>query len=119
MQPRFGNTYEIALYKRIENSLEYEEKPIVFKCKIASNKDMRSYQILNGLFNENSTLSLMTQDSVNIEPNDKVIFLGEVKIVTSVGVFLNKNRMLSQSVFDDEHILANSPKGITLQWHIQ
>ena len=111
----FAHFFEIKIYHRIENSIEYEETPEIIKVKIASNKDIRYYQVLNGLFDENSNVAFQTQDEVNIKPNDKVYFMNEYKIVTSTGIFLNRNRNLANYIFDDEYILEQAPKGFSIQ----
>ena len=116
MQPRFSHFFEVKVYHRLENTSEYEEIPEIIKVKIASNKDLRSYQVLNGLFGENSTITFFTQDDIEkIKPNDRVLFMSEYKIVSNTGVFLNKNRNLANYIFDDDYIIQNSPKGFSIQ----
>ncbi len=115
-QPMFAHNDKAVLIKRVKNSSTYEDKPYEFKCRIATKKEVRSYQILNGLYDENVSISLFTQDTLPVEiaPNDKVIFKGQVKIVASTGVYLDKTRNLAQDLFDDDYIIENAPKGIML-----
>ena len=115
-QPRFGHFFEVIVYHRIENTIEFEAEAHKIKCRVASNKEKRSYQVLNGLFDENSNIAFFTQDEIDtIKPNDKILFMNEIKLVTSTGVYLNKTRNLCAYNFDDEYIIANAPKGFSIQ----
>lgn len=112
-----GECFRAEVYKRIENSAEVNEVPsFSFMCRPASNYEKKQY-VSNGLITKDSSIMLYaTRIDGEIKNGDQVLFNGEMKIVESVGYYLNKSRNLGAYAFNTEEIIKNCPKGITLVW---
>lgn len=110
-----GECYRAVVYKRKENSAEISDVPAFsFMCRPASNLEKKQY-ISNGLITKGDNLILYaTRIEGEIANGDQILFNGEMKIVESVGYYLNKSRNLSAYAFNDEEIIKNAPKGISL-----
>lgn len=110
-----GECFRAEVYKRIENSSEVNEVPsFSFMCRPASNYEKKQY-ISNGLITKDDSIMLYaTRIDGEIKNGDQVLFNGEMKIVDSVGYYLNKSRNLGAYAFTTEEIIKNCPKGITL-----
>lgn len=109
--------YECLLYKVIPNSyLQYEDTPIRFRCSPANNKDVKNYRITKGVHGDQDSVYLIaTNLPVNIEPNDRIVFMGKTLNVESVGFYLNDNGIVDASIMSIEYLEARSPKGIALK----
>lgn len=109
--------YECLLYKIKPNSaFEYEETPIKFRCSPANQKDQKAYRITKGVLGDKDSVYLIaTNLPQNIEPSDRVVFLGKVMNVESVGFFLTESNIIDASIMSYEYLEARSPKGITLK----
>ena len=112
-----GECFRAEVYKRIENSAEVNEVPsFSFMCRPASNYEKKQY-VSNGLITKDSSIMLYaTRIDGEIKNGDQVLFNGEMKIVESVGYYLNKSRNLGAYAFNTEELIKNCPKGITLVW---
>lgn len=110
-----GECYKAIVYKRKENSAEISEVPAFsFMCRPANNLEKKQY-ISSGLITKNDSLMLYaTRIDGEIKNGDQILFNGEMKLVESVGYYLNKTRNLSAYAFRSEEIIKNAPKGITL-----
>ena len=110
--------YECLLYKVIPNSyLQYEETPIRFRCSPASNKDKKSYRVTKGVLGEKDSIFIIASNlPTNIDPDDRVVFMGKTLNVESVGFYLNDSGIVDASIMSFEYLQARSPKGITLKW---
>lgn len=110
-----GECFRAEVYKRIENSAEVNEVPsFSFMCRPASNYEKKQY-VSNGLITKDSSIMLYaTRIDGEIKNGDQVLFNGEMKIVESVGYYLNKSRNLGAYAFNTEELIKNCPKGITL-----
>jgi hypothetical protein len=110
-----GECYKAIVYKRKENSAEISEVPAFsFMCRPASNLEKKQY-ISDGLITKNDSLMLYaTRIDGEIKNGDQILFNGEMKIVESVGYYLNKTRNIGAYAFRSEEIIKNAPKGITL-----
>lgn len=111
-----GEIFKAVVYKRKENSAEVNDYPsFSFMCRVANNLERKNY-ISNGLITKNDTLMLYaTRIDGEIKNGDQVLFNGEMKIVDSVGYYLNKTRFLNATSFNNEEIIKNAPKGISLK----
>ena len=112
-----GECFRAEVFKRIENSAEVNEVPsFSFMCRPASNYEKKQY-VSNGLITKDSSIMLYaTRIDGEIKNGDQVLFNGEMKIVESVGYYLNKSRNLGAYAFNTEELIKNCPKGITLKW---
>lgn len=110
-----GECYRAVVYKRLENSAEINEEPaFTFNCRVATNLERKQY-ITNGLITKNDSLMLYaTRVDGEIKSGDHVLFNGEMKMVESVGYYLNQSRNIGAYAFNDEEIIKNAPKGISL-----
>lgn len=110
-----GECYKAVVYKRLENSAEINETPsFTFMCRPASNLEKKQY-ISNGLITKDDSLMLYaTRIDGEIKNGDQILFNGEMKIVESVGYYLNRTRNIGAYAFNEEEIIKNAPKGITL-----
>lgn len=114
---RNKETYTIKFLKRKENSpYEYDDKlSKTFKCKIANNQEVRSYRLSLGVNANNESVYIMCSNlPENLKPQDKVLFMGQIKTIESIGYYFQDNGIINAQLFDDEYIKARSPKGITL-----
>ena len=109
--------YECLLYKIKPNSaFEYETTPIKFRCSPANQKDIKSYRITKGVLGDKDSVYLVaTNLPDSIEPNDRVVFMGKILNVESVGYYLNESGIVDASVMSFDYLQARSPKGITLK----
>lgn len=116
MIPQFANTFVATLYKRISNSYEYETQGIEFKARVSTTKERNSFFPLNGVASQEIKLSLYTQDDIVIEikPNDRVVFMGNSYLVSSIGVYLDSACALAQSTYKNEDLIKRCPKGVQL-----
>lgn len=110
-----GECFNAVVYKRLPNSAEVSETPsFSFMCRPASNYEKKQY-ISNGLITKDSSIMLYaTRIDGEIKNGDQILFNGEIKIVESVGYYLNKSRNLGAYAFTSEELIKNCPKGITL-----
>lgn len=108
--------YKAQVFKRLENSNEFERVPTFeFNCRVASDFEKNSFVPTNGLFTEQGGVMLYaTNIPFHLEIHDKILFLGKEYLVESVGYYLNKNRLLNASIFSDDKIFEESPKGVKL-----
>ena len=116
-QPRFGNFFTATLYHRVKNSHEYDtEHPVTFECRTASEKELEHFYPLRGLNVHKTGLTLYTQHDILdvIEDDDKLVFMGQEYLIDSVGIYLSQSRMVNQRMFNDSHVIENSPKGIRI-----
>lgn len=117
MIPSRGQFYNATLYRRKENSNEYEEFPNSnFNCKVATHYEIKAFMVTDGLFNLNSGIFIMV-NNLKITPkiDDKVYFLGRFWLVSTIGVYITENRLLNGKELNMEEILKRCPKGLRLE----
>lgn len=117
MIPSRGETYRCLLYKRKKgNEFEYEEKPcLTFYARVADNFEISTYQIINGVEAKDDSINLIsTHLPKEVEPNDVVVFLGQRKLVSSVGIYLDSNCITNAKIFSSDYLMKRSPKGLVL-----
>jgi hypothetical protein len=109
--------YECLIYHIKPNSkFEYEETPVRFRCSPANSRDVKSYRITKGVLGDKDSVFLIaTNLPENIEPNDRVVFMGKILNVESVGFYLQDNGIVDASIMSIEYLEARSPKGLTLK----
>lgn len=114
--PRVAHFITAILYKKLDNSIDYDINGIEFKAKINSNENKGSFYALNGLVSDNVSISLYSQDDIvsQIKANDKVRFMGNEYLVQSVGIYLDNALAMSLDSYNEEDLYARCPKGIQL-----
>lgn len=111
------DTFVVKFFKRIKNSAyEYEQKESgTFKCRIAENQETRSYRLLAGVnANQESIYIVCSNLPIDLKPQDKVMFMGQIKTIESIGYYYNDSNIVNACLFNDDYIIARSPKGITI-----
>lgn len=110
-----GEIFKAVVYKRKENSAEISEMPsFSFMCRPASGLEKKNY-ISNGIFGQNSSIYIYaSRVDGEIKNGDHILFNGEMKLVESVGYYLNNSRYLNATSFNEKELIKNAPKGITL-----
>jgi len=118
MIPSVGETFVLALYKRLENSAyEYESKPSLrFHGRMANNLEKRSYNLLSGVNStEDSIMIYSSRLPSQVKDGDKVLFMGKMWTVESVGYYFLYNTLINASALPVEQIEKNAPKGLVLR----
>lgn len=116
MIPVSGENYVFELYKRIDNSYEFEKKPIFFNGRPAGNMEKRTYRILKGVESSNDSIFILsTYLPENLKERDRVKFLGKFWTISSIGYYYKENLLINPSLMSEEYIIKRCPKGIVLQ----
>ncbi len=99
----------------LDNKWDFDENAITFRGRPASNYEKKTYNIQKGVKVRSDSLFIYSTNlPENIKADDKVMYLGKIWTVESVGYYLDQNKIIDASIFNEEYIAANSPKGITL-----
>ena len=115
MRLEFGNTYIAKLFKRIENSVEFETNHIDFKCKPIGSKEKGNTQIISGTLTQTRGLTIYSQYIPSeIKSGDKVVFMGKEYLVESVSYSLDDIRIFGSQTLSPEKIIEDVPKIIRL-----
>lgn len=106
-----------TLYKRKDDSFEFEEVPTCsFRCRLTTAKEEGEYQPYAGLLFEESDLSLYaTRVPYKIKVGDKIVVLGEEKLVKGIGYYIADHNTLHNYDLKIDEIYNRSPKGIILK----
>ena len=113
-----GETYELQLFRRVENSAyEFEDKPSAyFYGRPANQMEKREYRIMQGVNGDSTSIYVLCSNlPKDIKIKDRVYFLGKVWSVESVGYYYENNRVVNGKVFSNEYLIERSPKGLNLQ----
>lgn len=111
-----NETYTFIAGKLKTNSFELDkDTAIMFKGRPASSYEQKRYNVMKGVVNnKNSVYIYATNLPEEIKVDDKVEYLGSIKTVSSIGYYLDQNKIIDGGIFDPDYIKAISPKGITL-----
>lgn len=110
-----GATFPTKLFQRKTNDFKWEETPIEFLTKPASNIEKKDYRITQGVQGGSDSIYLITGNlPQDIKIGDHVEFIGKSWTVTSIGYYFDAAKFVNASLFSDEYIIARCPKGITL-----
>lgn len=106
-----------TIWRRKTNSLEYEDTPsFSFRCRIADSKDLEEYQNVSGLIQNESLMTLYaSRVPKEIKLGDKILILGEEKIVKNIGYYMNESNQMHAYSLKLEEIYKRCPKGIKVQ----
>lgn len=117
--PSRGETFVFEVYHRIENSkYDYEEQPyLTFKGRIASPTEKKKYQLQRGVNATENSLYIFASNlpTSELKPSDRVKFKGTMKLIESIGYYLNDLNMINGDIMSYEYLMSRSAKGITLQ----
>lgn len=116
MMPSFGETFNALLYKRKENSNDYEATPrLTFKCKPMKENEKQSFVLTEGLLTQTRGIYVLaTRLPSEVTIDDKIEFLGKRWLVEAVGYFVQNSRTLASSDLSEEEMVKRYPKGIKL-----
>lgn len=111
-----NETYTFKTGKMKTNSFELDENTIIeFKGRPASTYEQKRYNVMKGVVNNKNTIYIYaTNLPEEIKVDDKVEYMGSIKTVSSVGYYLDQNKIIDGGIFDPDYVKAISPKGITL-----
>ena len=118
MIPTNDETFVFEVYKRKENSpYEYEDFPaFTFKGRPASNIEKKKYRVQKGVNgNTDSTFIFSSNLFEDIEPGDRVYYLGKIWEVQSTGYYYDSAYITNGQIMSDEYIMSRCPKGVNLQ----
>ena len=111
-------TYVLKLYKRLRgNSIyEYPNTPILeFRGRPANRMETKLFRITKGVNGSTNSVTLVCSNLPSeVEPDDRVEFMGKIMLVKNIGYFYNDNGIENASIFSNEYLALRSPKGITL-----
>lgn len=113
-----GETYKLELIKRKENDdYKWEESPsLTFKGRPANQFEKKNYRIQKGVNgNTDSVFIYATNLPKDVQPMDKVIFLGKEMKVQSVGYYFDASLIVNADIMSEEQIIERCPKGLALQ----
>lgn len=113
-----GERYEFKVYKRKKNSpYEWEENvAFIFYGRPANQMEKRNYRVQKGTNgNSDSIYCICSNLPEELDPKDKVVFLGKEWTVESTGYYFDSSYIVNASVLSDKQIIERCPKGINLQ----
>lgn len=117
--PSRGETIVFEVYHRLLNSsFEYEEQPyLTFKGRIASPTEKKKYQLQRGVNATENSLYIYSSNlpTSKLEPSDRVKFKGAMKLIESIGYYLNDLNIINGDIMSYDYLMSRSAKGITLQ----
>ena len=112
-----GETYQFQRIKRKEDSpYEYEDYPdLTFYGRPASQAEKKTYRIQQGVNGNNDSVFVLSSNLPELNIGDKIIFLGKIWSVMSIGYYFTENLVLNGKLFSPEYISNRCPKGVNLQ----
>lgn len=112
-----NETYDLVLIKYDRKNCTYDnDHPYHFKGRPANSLEKKAYIVEKGVHSkEEGTYIYATNLPENIDESDRIVFLGENKMVESVGYYFDNTRIVDASIFSDEYIKSLCPKGITIK----
>lgn len=113
-----GETYKLELIKRKENSAyEWDDAPtITFKGRPANQFEKKKYRIQKGVNGNTDSIFIYASNlPKDVQPFDKVNFLGKTWTVESVGYYFDASLIVNADIMTDDQIIERCPKGIALQ----
>lgn len=114
MIPTRGENFEIKVYKRKDNSYDFDYS-FSFKGRPATSLEKKTYRIAKGVEGGKDSLSIYASNILGeINEGDKVVFLGKTYTVSSVGYHFDESRIVNPNFMSDKAIMERCPKGIQL-----
>ena len=112
-----NETYDFLVIPVKKNSAYENDKDntFTFKGRPANTQERKKYRLQLGVnTSDDSVYIFATNLPDNIKPGDRVKYLGQTQVVESVGYYYDLNFIVNASLFSEEYIIAQAPKGITL-----
>lgn len=109
---------EFKVTPRKENSnYEYDkDKSYTFKGRLANTREKKLYRLQQGVNTNSDSVYIYATNLPNgIRPGDQVQFLGQIQTIKSVGFYYDVNGIVNESLFSDEYIEAQCPKGLACE----
>lgn len=108
--------FDCQLYRRIDNSIEYEKVPIKFKAKFFDPNNKQKQIPITGTISSDVRLALYTSElKTKIKVQDKIIVLQEEFLVDSTAIELkDSSYTLGASRFSKNELENKLPKIIRL-----
>lgn len=113
----FGETFEVKVIRRIENSAyEYENVEVgTFNAAIVGTKETRNYRITSGVNGNSDSLFIKCSNlPIEVKVGDYVEILGEQKLVNSIGYFFEQINVVNAKLFSNEYLQSKCPKGLNI-----
>lgn len=112
-----GETYPLERFKRKDNSFEWEDFPdIRFFGRPANNMEKRNYRVQQGVEGNTDGVYVLTSNlPKEIQPKDKIKFMGKIWTIASIGYYFDESRVVNASAFSDDYLISLCPKGLALQ----
>lgn len=116
MIPSFGESFRAKLFKRIDNSNEYQSVPsLTFKCRPTNQSEKKNFVLTSGMNTNSIGIYLMsTRLPKEVSVDDKIFFAGKYWLVESVGYYYDSSLTLGSSDLSNEAMINRLPKGIKL-----
>lgn len=110
-----GEHLKATLYKRKENSNEYNSVPtLTFNCRVANQIEKNTFQPTSGLITQTKGLYLYaTRLPADVKPDDRIYFMGQYYLVETTGEYVSNARILSNDI-NYAQIKNSSPKGLKI-----
>lgn len=118
MQVTNNETYEFLVIPVKKNSAYESDKDntFTFKGRPANTQEKKKYRLQLGVdIHDDSVYIFVTNLPDKIKPGDRVKYLGQTQVVESVGYYYDLNFIVNASLFSEEYIIAQMPKGLTLR----
>ena len=117
--PSQDETLTFQIFKRLPNSAyEYETTPsITFRGKVANDYEKNHYRIQSGVNGNQDSLFIYSSNLPikDLKVGDMVLVMGEKRYIQSIGYYFSQNRLVNYSLFNEQHIMDKSPKGLNVQ----
>jgi len=112
---RNGANLECYLYKKKPNLNTYENSGIKFYARVSTDQEINALQRVSGFITHNTSVILYVQSPISFDINDKVDYLGDMKIIDNVCPALQESRKMGQYRMSNDYVKNNCPKYITLR----
>ena len=117
MQVTNNETYDFCVIPVKKNSAYENDKDstFTFKGRPANTQEKKKYRLQQGVNISNNSVYIFATNLPNeIKPGDRIKYLGQMQVVESVGYYYDLSFVVNANLFNDEYIIAQCPKGLTL-----
>ena len=116
LKPSQAEHYTFTLFSRVENALDsFLPAPVVFKGRLANEKEKNKFVVVNGILSENRGLYVVsTRLPSEVQINDRIMLNNNYYLVEAVGYYAQSENLLNESKFSPEFLTARYTKGIKL-----
>ena len=110
-----NETLEFVVIPRKEDDKYVYDKDnsFTFRGKIANTREKKLYRLQQGVNGNQDTVYIYaTNLPKEVKVGDQIRFLGQTQTIKSVGYYYDVNGIVNASLFSDEYIQAQCPKGL-------